>query len=225
MSTVNATSDIYNSLGLTRNEEKVEAADGLGMQDFMNLLVTELTHQDPFKPMENSEMATQISQFAAVSGIDELNASFEGLSTNLTSSQALQATSLVGREVMIPSDNGYLATGGSVSGSIFISEPASNLTLRVTDSNGELVREMSLGQQSKGEVAFNWDGADDAGEYLPSGIYQMAVQGDMGGERVSHQVLTNANVDSVSLGAPGQSLMLNLNGLGAISLDDVVQIH
>jgi len=225
MSTVNATSDIYSSLGLTRKEESAEADDGLGMQDFMDLLVTELTHQDPFKPMENSEMATQISQFAAVSGIDELNASFDGLSTNLTSSQALQATSLVGRQVMIPSDNGYLTTGGSISGSIFLSESASNLTLRVTDSKGELVREMSLGQHSKGEFAFNWDGADDAGEYLPGGIYQMTIQGDTGGERVSHQVLTNANVDSVSLGAPGQPLMLNLNGLGAISLDDVVQIH
>ncbi len=225
MSTVDAVSDIYGSLGLTHEDKQVKAKDELGMQDFMNLLVTELTHQDPFKPMENSEMATQISQFAAVSGIDELNTSFDGLSTNLTSGQVLQATSLVGRQVMIPSDKGYLATGGSVSGSAFLSDSASNLSLRVTNSNGELVREMSLGSHEEGEFSFTWDGADDSGEYLPSGIYQMTLQGDMGGESVSPQVLTDAEVESVSMGAPGKPILLNLKGMGAISLNDVVQIN
>lgn len=225
MSTVDAVSDVYSSLGLSHEEKQVGADDGLGMQDFMNLLVTELTHQDPFKPMENSEMATQISQFAAVSGIDDLNTSFDSLSTNLTSGQVLQATSLVGRQVMIPSDNGYLTTGGSISGSVFLPDAASNLALRVTNSRGELVREMSLGSHEEGEFSFNWDGADDSGEYLPSGIYQMALQGDIGGESVSPQVLMDADVESVSMGAPGQPILLNLKGLGAISLNDVVQIN
>ncbi|MCF6282108.1 MAG: flagellar hook assembly protein FlgD [Candidatus Polarisedimenticolaceae bacterium] len=225
MSTVDATSDIYSSLGLTREVDENLSDSDLQMQDFMNLLVTELTHQDPFKPMENSEMATQISQFAAVSGIEELNTSFESLSTNIVSSQAIEAAGLVGRQVMIPSDKAYLTTGGTVGGSIFLSESMSNITLRVTNSSGELVREMRLGSHADGEFAFNWDGADDAGEYQPSGIYELSIQGDVGGEAVSPQVLTNADVESVSLGAPGQPILLNLNGLGAISLNDVIQIH
>ena len=225
MSTVDATSDIYSSLGLSREVETDVASSELQMQDFMNLLVTELTHQDPFKPMENSEMATQISQFATVSGIEELNTSFDGLSTNIVSSQAIEAAGLVGHQVMIPSDKAYLTTGSTVGGAVFLSESMNNITLRVTNSSGALVREMSLGSHADGEFAFNWDGADDAGEFQPDGIYELSIQGDIGGETVSPQVLTNADVDSVSLGAPGQPILLNLNGLGAISLNDVIQIH
>jgi flagellar basal-body rod modification protein FlgD len=224
MSTVDATSELYNSLGLARKPAELDEK-GLQMKDFMTLLVTELTHQDPFKPMENSEMATQISQFATVSGIEELNGSFDGLSSSITSGQALQASNLVGHKVMIPSDLAYLTPGELVSGSVFLSESMSDVTLRVSNSRGELVREMSLGMQPEGEFAFNWDGVDDAGEYLPSGVYQMSINGDVGGESISPQVLTNADVSSVSLGAPGQPVMLNLNGLGVISFNDVVQIH
>lgn len=224
MSLVNTASDVFDSLGLTREPPKQDER-GMQMEDFMNLLVTELTNQDPFKPMENSEMATQISQFATVSGIDELNTSFSSLAGSLSSSQALQAAELVGREVLIPSNYGYLSSGGSISGSAVLPESASNITLRVTDSSGALVREMSLGMQAAGEFTFNWDGADDAGDYLPSGTYHMSLQADIGGESVTPEVMVNAEVQSVSLGAPGQPLSLNLNGLGTISFNDVVQIH
>ncbi|MES9975035.1 MAG: flagellar hook capping FlgD N-terminal domain-containing protein, partial [Candidatus Thiodiazotropha sp.] len=99
--------DLYEDIGLTNNSIKQEKEQGqLGLEDFMQLLVTELTHQDPFKPMENSEMATQVSQFATVSGIDDLNNSFNELRSALTSDQALQAANLVGRDVLVESSVG-----------------------------------------------------------------------------------------------------------------------
>ncbi|MCW8881479.1 MAG: flagellar hook assembly protein FlgD, partial [Sedimenticola sp.] len=93
MSTVNAasTDQLYQALGLSRELDTKKGNDQLQLEDFLELMVTELTHQDPFKPMENSELATQISQFATVSGIDELNNSFSGFSDSMISDQALQA--------------------------------------------------------------------------------------------------------------------------------------
>ena len=222
--TVDAASDVYSSLGLTRKPETKDEK-GLQMQDFMNLLVTELTHQDPFKPMENSEMATQISQFATVTGIEELNTSFSGLATNLSSGQALQATALVGRQVRIPGNYAYLPSGGSISGSVNLPESASDITLRVSNSSGELVREMSLGMHEAGKFSYNWDGADDAGDYLPSGVYHVSLQATSGGQTLQPEMMVNAEVQSVSLGAPGQPIALNLNGLGTVSFNDVIQIH
>ncbi|MBA1332468.1 hypothetical protein QQ73_15690, partial [Candidatus Endoriftia persephone str. Guaymas] len=74
METIQSNEELFSSLGFSATpQEPVD--QGLEMEDFMNLMVTELTHQDPFKPMENTELATQISQFAAVSGIDDLNKS------------------------------------------------------------------------------------------------------------------------------------------------------
>ena len=226
MSSVDVTSNIYSSLGLNKAETATSKDNSaLQMQDFMNLLVTELTNQDPFKPMENSEMATQISQFATVSGIEELNTSFSGLATNLTSGQALQAAGLVGRQVQIPSNNAHLPTGGSISGSVYLPESSSDITLRVTNSQGELVREMKLGMHQAGEFSFNWDGADDAGEYLESDVYHVSLQANSGEKTIEPEMLINAEVNSVSLGAPGQPIALNLTGLGTISFNDVTAIH
>jgi flagellar basal-body rod modification protein FlgD len=73
MSAVSSNYETYVNLGLTAPEESDASSSQLGLEDFMNLLVTELTHQDPTKPMENTELATQVSQFATVSGIGDLN--------------------------------------------------------------------------------------------------------------------------------------------------------
>jgi flagellar basal-body rod modification protein FlgD len=224
MSVINNDTEIFSNLGLTREAEQTKE-NTLEMEDFLELMVTELTHQDPFKPMENSELATQISQFAAVSGIDELNNSFTGLSGSLLSDQALQAANLVGHDVLAPIGTGYLPSGGSVDGMVGLYSPASNVTVRITDSAGALVRELSLGTQSKGEVAFTWDGITDNGTHAPPGQYQISAQATQDGEPIVPYTLIKARVNSVSLGGAGQEMALNLEGLGPISFNDVAEIH
>jgi len=224
MSAITNESDLYSTLGLTREAEKAKG-NALALEDFLELMVTELTHQDPFKPMENSELATQISQFATVSGIDDLNSSFTDLSGSLLSDQALQEANLVGREVLAPIGTGYLPTGGSVEGMVGLYSPASNVTVRITNSAGVLVRELSLGTQSKGEVSFTWDGTTSDGTYAPPGQYQVSAQATQDGEPIVPYTLIKAKVNSVSLGGAGQEMALNLEGLGPISFNDVAEIH
>ncbi|MEW8027747.1 MAG: flagellar hook capping FlgD N-terminal domain-containing protein, partial [Candidatus Thiodiazotropha sp.] len=150
--------DLYEDIGLTNNSIKQEKEQGqLGLEDFMQLLVTELTHQDPFKPMENSEMATQVSQFATVSGIDDLNNSFNELRSALTSDQALQAANLVGRDVLVESSVGALANGEPLQGSVVLPSSAGNVRVLISDQSGALVRELQLGTHEAGQVAFSWD--------------------------------------------------------------------
>lgn len=67
MTAISNDTTLYQTLGLSK-ELQQKSSDALQLEDFLDLMVTELTHQDPFKPMENSELASQISQFATVSG-------------------------------------------------------------------------------------------------------------------------------------------------------------
>ena len=69
----------------------------LGQTDFLNLMMTELKNQDPTKPMDSSSFLGQLAQFGTVSGLANLQTSFDSLKTSLVSNQALQAASLVGR--------------------------------------------------------------------------------------------------------------------------------
>jgi flagellar basal-body rod modification protein FlgD len=190
----------------------------------MNLLVTELTHQDPFKPMENSEMATQISQFATVSGIDDLNTSFNELSSALTSDQALQAANLVGREVLFESSIGTLADGEPLTGSVVLPSSATNVRVMITSQSGELVRELQLGTHEAGQVAFSWDGYDDAGDYVGEGLYQVSAVANVDDVEMAPNTLVSAQVESVNLGG-SEGVLLNLSGLGQISMNDVAQIQ
>ena len=224
MSNVSNDSDVFASLGLIQQKQQT-AHNELKMEDFLDLMVTELTHQDPFKPMDNSELASQMSQFATVSGIDDLNDGLSSLVKSLTSDQGLQAAGLVGHRVLVPVDSGHLQTGGSVSGVVKLDSSASNLTVRVTSPNGALVREIELGTRNEGDVTFTWDGSSDFGDFAPPGQYRFTVTAERDGEPFAPPVLMSAKVSSVSLGGPGQGVALNLEGLGSIALQDVAEIH
>ncbi|MCU7844436.1 MAG: flagellar hook assembly protein FlgD [Candidatus Thiodiazotropha sp. (ex Monitilora ramsayi)] len=223
MSAISSNYDLYSDLGLTAAEEKQKSGD-LGMEDFMNLLVTELTHQDPFKPMENSEMATQISQFATVSGIDDLNTSFDSFASNMIAEQSIQAANLVGHEVMIESYLGVLPTGGSLTGGVYLPSSGSSVKVQITDKAGVLVREIMLGQQDQGIAQFSWDGFTDTGEYAEPGQYQISATASIDDSEQALSTMVNANVDSVSIGG-SNGVLVNLEGLGLVSIDDVLEIH
>ena len=224
MTTITNDTALYQTLGLSKDLAQKPNGE-LQMEDFLDLMVTELTHQDPFKPMENSELASQISQFATVSGIDELNSKFSDLSGSLLSDQSLQAANLIGRLVLVPLGGGYLETGGTLDGVVGLDAAASDVTVSVYNAGGALVREIELGTQTKGEVRFSWDGIADSGEFAPAGQYQISASASINGEASSPYLLTEAEVNSVSIGAGGQGLALNLKGLGPISFNDVAEIR
>ncbi|HEB97664.1 MAG TPA: flagellar hook assembly protein FlgD [Sedimenticola thiotaurini] len=225
MNAVDSSTDIYQSLGLTGREAEQASTNELTQKDFMKLLVTELTHQDPTKPMDNKELASQISQFSVVSGIDQLNDSFADFSSSMISDQALQASGLVGRDVLVPVNSALLETGGTIRGVVGLDGSAADVRVLVQDGSGALVREIDLGTQPKGEVSFTWDGQRDDGSYAPPGQYLITAQASRDGSQIAPYVLTQASVDSVSVGGEGQGLALNLRGLGAIAFKDVAEIR
>ncbi len=77
-------------------------SDELGKDQFLELLVAQMNNQDPLSPQENGEFIAQLAQFSTVEGIENMNTSMEALLSGYQSSQALQASSLVGRTVIVP---------------------------------------------------------------------------------------------------------------------------
>jgi hypothetical protein len=84
------------------------ANDKLGQEQFLKLMITQLNNQDPFKPLESGEFLGQLAQFGTVSGIQDLQQSFQGLAGSMQSNQALQAAGLVGRSVYVPAQEAWL---------------------------------------------------------------------------------------------------------------------
>jgi len=191
----------------------------LGKNEFLNLLVAQLNNQNPLEPQGNGEFIAQLAQFSQVEGIEKLNTSMGSLLSGYQSSQALQASSMVGRKVIIPTDKAVVDTSESFKASLLLPTSSSNVYVNVYDRAGTAVSRINMGEQAAGNVSFIWDGKDASGNLLPPGTYKFEAQASYQGETKGLQTMLPANVDSVTLG--GSELMLNLAGLGTVPLSQV----
>jgi flagellar basal-body rod modification protein FlgD len=154
-----------------------------------------------------------------------LNEKFESFSSSMTSNQALQASSLIGQDVLVTGNIGHVANQGEgITGVIINEQTSQNTKIAIQNAQGEVVRTMDVGTLAAGNIEFNWDGTDQNGNPLPPGDYAVQVQGDVFGEPTSLATAINRHVDSVSLAASSQGVILNLDGDVSIKLDDVIQI-
>ncbi len=209
---------------LALKKEEASSNQSLGQQEFMELMVAQLNNQDPTKPMENADFLSQLAQFGTVNGITELQTSVQSLASSLQSNQALQASTMVGRSVFVPSNSAVLSGGEGVEGAISLTGSTSQLNLSIKDSAGQVVKEMSLGAQGEGDVSFKWDGLDDSGSALPDGAYTLTAEALVDGETVAMDTAVKAQVNSVTLSGTNGPI-LNLAGLGSVSISDVKQIQ
>ena len=216
MSTVSGTSSVLDKYQIkqetTQNKE-------LGKNEFLNLLVAQLNNQNPLEPQGNGEFIAQLAQFSQVEGIEKLNTSMGSMLSSFQSSQALQASSLVGRKVIIPSDKAVVDTSESFKASTVLPVSSSNVYVNVYNNAGALVSRVNLGEQAAGNVSFIWDGKDSSGNVAPPGTYKFEEQATYGSDTKALSTMLPANVDSVTLG--GNELMLNLAGLGSVPLSQV----
>lgn len=61
----------------------------LGQSDFLRLMTAQLSQQDPFNPVDNSEMVAQMAQFSSLAGVSETNKTLTQISEQLTAQTAL----------------------------------------------------------------------------------------------------------------------------------------
>ena len=195
----------------------------LGQEQFLELMTTQLQNQDPFKPMESGDFLSQIAQFSTVEGIGDLNDAFSGLSQSLVSNQALQATNLVGREVLAPTGVAALSQGGSIRGNVELPAASGEVVVNVYDQAGQVVRRLELGSQAAGPVAFQWDGLKNDGQFASPGNYFISAEASIDGQFEAVETLLASEVRSVTLSNSG-GLLLDLDGIGSLDFSEVRQI-
>lgn len=113
-------------------------ANGIGMQDFMKILLTQLTFQDPLKPMDNQQFMAQMAQFTSLEQTQQLNGKLDAL---LSTQASLQSVGLIGRTVDITTDS------GSVTGTVqTLNLAGASPDIAVMSQAGALLSGISLSQ-------------------------------------------------------------------------------
>lgn len=225
-STSSSASDILNDYR-TENQkggdkDKDKKAQDMGRNEFMDLMIAQMNNQNPLEPQENGDFIAQLAQFSSLEEMQNLSGTVEEAMGNFRSTQALQASAMVGQAVQVEGDTAQLGPEGEVGGAVEVPAATSNVRVSIMTPSGETIRRMDLGQQPEGTSSFTWDGENDNGELMEPGDYRIKAEAQFDGENEELTTQVNANVDSVSLDDGG--VTLNLAGRGSVSLDEVRQI-
>ena len=229
MTIVSNTSEMFPAPGATSS--KANSMTDMGADDFLTLMVAQLQHQDPTKPMDNTEFVAQLAQFSTSTGVQELNESFSGLSSSLASSQMLQATDLVGRQVSTESNVGFLEAatdqpgeaGAMLDATVSLGSNRGGM-LYVQDMTGQLVYSAALPAEATGDFQIRWGGTDASGNMMPPGNYRISAEANVGGELTSVPVYAHSRVQSVSINPATGTASLNLVDGSKLSFAEIRNI-
>lgn len=201
-------------------ESSSSSADELQDQ-FLTLLTTELQNQDPTDPMDNSEMVTQLAQISTISSIEEVTTTLEGISSQLSASESLQASALVGNGVLIDGNTIQVASGVANTFGVTLASDADSVTVTIKDSNGTVVRTLDEGDMSAGTQALSWDGLEDDGTTAADGAYTFSITATADNVAVTSTALKYALVTGVTTNSSNE-VALDLGGVNEnVALSDI----
>lgn len=212
LSTMNSTS--------TTAESSTSASDELQDQ-FLTLLTTELQNQDPTDPMDNSEMVTQLAQISTISSIEDVTSTLEGISGQISASETLQASALVGNGVLIDGNTIQVDDGVTTPFGVTLGSDADSVTVTIKDSSGNVVRTLDEGEMSAGTQSLSWDGLQDDGTTAADGAYTFSISATTDDVAVASTALKYALVTGVTTDS-SNAVALDLGGVNEnVALSDI----
>ena len=222
MSTIDST-NVYQQINET-NQTSSSASASKAQEDsdmFMKLMIAQLQNQDPTSPTDTSAFMSQISTMSQVESINNLTTTMAAMSESMLSSQsALQASSMVGQNVLISTDKTLSNDEGDVNGLLSLNGNTDNVRLTVTNALGTVIDTVELGAFTAGNNDFVWEGsADDAGKEYS---LKAEVQLEDGSYSRIDTYLEN-RVTSVTLGQNGIGMTIN-TAVGSTAMENVLRI-
>ncbi len=173
------------------------AQQPLGKDDFLRLLVAQLSAQDPLNPVDSREFTAQLAQFSALEQMTNVNSTLEDL---LKAQQAMGNASminLIGKQVDVPGNSFEHTQGATINLSYTLDSEAASPKIEIYNAAGALVNTLN-GPGAEGGNLIVWNGLDSQGNAVGSGLYTFEVRAtDANGVFVNAQTFTTGLVTDV----------------------------
>lgn len=188
------------------NTQRLEGSPALtprtqmGKEDFLKLLVAQLSHQDPLKPTDGTAFVAELAQFSNLEQMVEANNQLNTIAQLSGQTRDSQSYTLLGRVVSIDSGTLHLNGLSGAEGRFTLAQPATEVEVVFSDASGMPVRRLALGALPSGSNSIAWDGLTEGGERVPPGSYRMSIRAtnDNGGA-IASDTLISGVVDRVLL--------------------------
>jgi flagellar basal-body rod modification protein FlgD len=207
----------------TGSTTHVNSGSMMNQNDFLRLMTTQLTTQDPFNPVDNTQMVAQMAQFSQVAGIAEMNKSLQAIVASLGGNRLSDAAGWIGRSMLVESEVATPLRDGTYAGEIELEQDAEQVNLSFLDENGAVVHSADLGPQTAGPITFAWDGKNEAGESVAGGPLRLVVTARSGGQTVNPATATWTSIGGIQSPANGGASRL-VTGLGLLPPEAAIRL-
>lgn len=187
---------------------------------FVDLMLAQLTYQDPTNPVDSTEFVTQMAMFAQVTSMEYMRMTMNALYAVAENNLVVSTEQLIGNTVTAPDDTVTLGPDTLLEGELVLDKDYDNVSIRIYDEFDAEVGTVTLGPQTAGEKAFVLDG-NILG--LPEGEYRIEAETMIGDEISTTPTYFSGVVNSVTLKGQ-EGLMLDVEGVGMVPLFDISKI-
>ena len=171
----------------------------LDKDDFMRIMITEMKHQDPTKPMDSDRMATQMAQITSVEQMKNVSNAVEKLADKNSASDRMAMSGMIGKSVIV--DKGrFNHQKGTLSPINFdLPTDAAKIKVTVLDEKGDEVSTHELDPKHAGPNIFSWDGINASGIAQKSATYTVRVDAeDAKGVKIKVDPISKESIVGVS---------------------------
>jgi len=209
---VTAPTSTTSDVSVASSPAAASASDATVTSDrFLKLLVAQMQNQDPLNPMDNAQVTSQMAQINTVTGIDKLNTTVQGLSSQFMQMQAVQGASLVGRDVIVAGNKLSVdATAGIGQGGFELANAADAVKVEILAPSGAVVQTLNLGAEGAGVHSFDWP----SGAATSTSGLTFRVSATSGSVATPVTALMRDRVDAVS--TDGTTFNLELDSSGTV---------
>lgn len=197
--------------------------DKLDKESFMKLMLAQMKNQDPTNPMQSHELAAQLAQFSSVEQLQNVNRTLDSMQAGQKPAEGFQALNFIGKAVSGDSSKLARAKGDQDHDFTFnLPDDAAESVIRVRNSSGEVIREVSLKSLKKGENKYTWNGLDERGNAAPAGDYQFHIEAKTSnGGKLAVKTDFEGVITGLSYSSEGPVLLI---GNQSLKLKDVKKI-
>ncbi len=196
---------------------------GLGRNDFLKLLISQLENQSPLNPMDSTDFVAQLAEFSSLEQLTQVNDGLAALSMGQAGMINNQAVSLVGRKVVYPGSDITVGDQDTTEFRYRLDGEATDVTITIKNATGETVRTVKMGAQTSGSQDFSWDLKDTNGNTVPKGSYSFDVNANNEkGNEIPVQHYGIGVVDAISFDNGYAELII---GKLRITMADIIEIQ